>query len=368
MRAEVAGGAVLTPPAGSPGAVRSVADGLTAWASRAEALAQEVRRGREVAGESWAGAAADAFASYGVELEDLTGEAAEPLRAIGRALGRYADALEVAQRSVEAASLVVPVTEGRREAGLAWQAYRSECAAVAAELAAIAGGVAALAGRSRVVEVVSARSASGSRGGSTPHLSEEQWQGVQLALLDLQGLRGNVLGWVGFMQYYERGAGSLVAQGRAWAASDDIWRMAQEAVEGGNWGRLVSGGLAVEEMSPVVARLSQGAGLVGKALGPLGLGLGVRSSATELRDGNVDRGSYQAVATVLGGVATFAPPPVGLACGSAALAMAAGELLYDNVPAVQDFVDAGVDSVADVTEGLAGVASGAGHAVLDLLT
>ncbi|HEX8780753.1 MAG TPA: hypothetical protein VF728_06255, partial [Nocardioides sp.] len=286
-----------------------MADGLAALASRAESLRPVVSRAVDSAGESWTGVAADAFASYGASLATLADGSGSPLRTVARLLGRYADALEVAQRSVSAAARVEPVAVGRQETGLAWRAYTAECAAIAGELEAVAASVASMTRRCRVADVLSSPSSGANDSGA-------RWSAVQMALLDLQGLRGNVLGWVGYARYYEKGAGSLVAQGRAWAASDDIWRMTQEAVEGSNWGMLVSGGLAADEMSPVVARVAQAAGVVGKALGPIGLGLGVGQVAVDFRDRNHGRAGYGAVTTGLGAL-TFLPPPVGLACGTA---------------------------------------------------
>jgi len=348
VRVEVGGGSVFTAPAGSPGGVRAVADSLVAVLSHVAALGPGVRRGRDAAVESWSGASAGAFASYAESLVRLVDGSEEPLRAIGRALHRYAGALEVAQRAVEAASLVVPVAEGRREAGRAWRAYTAECVAVAGELESVAQGVAADARGSRVAEVLSPPAA-GSGSGASPHLSEGQWRGLKMSLLDLQSVRGNGFGWVGYARYYERGAGSLLAQGRAWKASGDSLRVIQEALEGRNWGDLWRGGLTAEQMGPTLSRVGWVVEKAGKSLGRFGLGLGGLQIAADILDHNIDRAAYHGVTTALGTL-TALPPPAGLACGTAALALTAGELLYDNVPAVKDFVDGGVDAVSEVAD------------------
>lgn len=77
--------------------------------------------------------------------------------------------------------------------------------------------------------------------------------------------------------------------------------------------------------------------LVGKAgvLGPISIGVGVIGVGVDIAHGDTQAAVHDGVATALTAGAVFAPPPVDLVCGGAALAMAA----YDNIPAVHHLVD-----------------------------
>jgi hypothetical protein len=133
---------------------------------------------------------------------------------------------------------------------------------------------------------------------------------------------------------------------------------------GSNWGELFRGGLTVEQMGPVVSRVGNFVEVAGKSLGWVGVGTGVGQTVEAFYKGDEGRGLYGVGTTALGLGAMFAPPPINLACGSAALAMGGAELLYDKVPAVRDFVDGGVD----VIEGTVGAVGDGVSATWDAVT
>jgi uncharacterized protein YukE len=374
-------GSMFTPPPGSPSTVRAAANQLCALAERSEAVAHTVGRGKDEALESWSGEAADNFTGYAHALVTLAEASSEPLRSIRRAVHRYADALGTAQRRIEDAAARheaalaaaewidaqhAAAAEAEHDAQAAWEAYESECVAVAGDLHRIAQGVVTATSNNRVTTVLSteARVASG-QGVGGPEPGAANWPAVQFTLLDLQAMRGNAFGWVGYLKRYQPGAGSMIQQGRAWAASDDIWRMAQRTFEGSNWDELVRGAMATEDQTPAMSRLSQ-VGHVGKALGPAGVLLGGFQTYQEFAQGNETRGYYDGSITALGMAALATPPPVSLVCGAAAAAMVGGQLLYDNVPAVKDFVEGGLDTIENIGGGIANAANTGWGAVGDV--
>ena len=111
-------------------------------------------------------------------------------------------------------------------------------------------------------------------------------------------------------------------------------------------------------LSGLFAEGSSAGKFVGKfgVLGPVGIGLSTAQLGVSIAEGDTAGIIENGLGTGLAVGAVFAPPPVNIACGVAGLGLAA----YQNIPAVQDAVNAVGDGIADVADGV-GDALGAGR-------
>lgn len=96
---------VFTPPPGSPGAIRAAAGDFTKHGTAVGDLAASARRTRlGLDSSEFSGSSAEAYAGFAGNVERLTSSSEEPLTAMGRAVGRYADLLEETQRKIRDAA------------------------------------------------------------------------------------------------------------------------------------------------------------------------------------------------------------------------------------------------------------------------
>ncbi|MFJ6000817.1 hypothetical protein [Arthrobacter sp. NPDC092385] len=141
---------------------------------------------------------------------------------------------------------------------------------------------------------------------------------------------------------------------------------------GEGWGAELQrlGGVLPEGFSGRVGSLAEPLGAFGKAVGPIGVGLGLVTVGQDVAEGNYDRAAYHFATTALGGAALITPPPVNLALGLASGGLALGELAYDNIPVFHDAVDWSVGAVGDgigaVTEGVKDLGAGIAEKAEDL--
>jgi hypothetical protein len=184
----------------------------------------------------------------------------------------------------------------------------------------------------------------------------ETFDTLKVTLFDMRDWQATIFGGIGYANFYEKGAGSIWEQGRAWEESEDGWRGTQEALEGKNWEEIMRGGMTDEEITSGMAKTAGVVGKVGRVLGPLGVAGGVFLTGHDIVEGHTGRAAYDGITTLIGGAALFSPPPADLVLGGVAGVMTGAELLYDHVPAVKHVVDGAVNDVKDV-------ASDASHAV-----
>ncbi|WP_440711388.1 WXG100 family type VII secretion target [Herbiconiux sp. YIM B11900] len=137
---------------------------------------------------------------------------------------------------------------------------------------------------------------------------------------------------------------------------------------GQNWGSLTQGLsnlLGDGAMASRVGSAAEFLGAAGKWVGPVGAVLGVVTVGVDVAEGNYGRAGYDAVSTGLGIAAMVTPPPANLALGIAAGGMALGGLLYDNVPAFHNAVDATGEAIGDAAEATGEFLGDAGEAIAD---
>lgn len=152
------------------------------------------------------------------------------------------------------------------------------------------------------------------------------------------------------------------SQGRTFA------RLA-EVLGGGSWGpelQALSNAIPEGGISRTIGSLAEPLGSVGKALGPIGVALGALTTYQDIQNGDYGRAGLHGATTVLGAVALMPIPPVNLACGVAAGALALGELAYDHIPIVHDAFDAVGSTVADGAEALGDGIENLGEGIADV--
>ncbi len=110
-------------------------------------------------------------------------------------------------------------------------------------------------------------------------------------------------------------------------------------------------------LSGLFAEGSAASGFVGKygVLGPIGIGLSAAGFVDSAVRGDEKGMWLNGAGTVLAAGAVFAPPPVNVVCGVAGLGLAA----YQNIPAVENAVNAVGEGFVDVGEGIADAAGDA---------
>ncbi|SDH46349.1 hypothetical protein SAMN04488693_101315 [Arthrobacter subterraneus] len=99
---------------------------------------------------------------------------------------------------------------------------------------------------------------------------------------------------------------------------------------------------------------------LGKGLGVVGTGLDLYDTVVHWNEGDKGAAAYSGVKTALG-IASFAPPPVGTVAMVASGALA----IYDNVPVVQDAVNAVGGAIADTAGDVGGAIADGADAVGD---
>ncbi len=152
------------------------------------------------------------------------------------------------------------------------------------------------------------------------------------------------------------------SQGRTFA------RLA-EVLGGGSWGpelQALSNAIPESGISRTIGSLAEPLGSVGKALGPVGVALGALTTYQDIQNGDYGRAGLHGATTVLGAVALMPIPPVNLACGVAAGALALGELAYDHIPIVHDAFNAVGSTVADGAEDLGDGIENLGEGIADV--
>ncbi|ALO65435.1 hypothetical protein AS189_01650 [Arthrobacter alpinus] len=161
-----------------------------------------------------------------------------------------------------------------------------------------------------------------------------------------------------------RNGGSFagLSQGMQWAKAGSFFQGLNTVLEGesvGAWiqkfgnkiddlpGGISNWGSKINSLADPLGNLAKGAG---KVLGPLGLGLGVVSAIDNFADEDYVGGTLDVVATGLGTAALFTPPPVNLAFGAAAGAVAIGGLVYENWDAISEWGGDVASNVQDFGE------------------
>lgn len=187
----------------------------------------------------------------------------------------------------------------------------------------------------------------GSGGGSSWHedLYDSGGMAGYYAVMNFAGLQGSAFGLVGHF-------GKL-----------DDFTFAANMFGGSNWRQLFMAGLSADELGVGMTRFAGAAGVVGKAIGPIGAAISWGNVASDVASGDYDRAGYNAVMAGLGTAALLPIPPANLICGGAAAVMGIGQLIYDNNEAVRDFVDSGVDAVGDLAGDVADLAGDAWDAI-----
>lgn len=138
---------------------------------------------------------------------------------------------------------------------------------------------------------------------------------------------------------------------------------------GNNWGSLTQGLSTVLGDGALASRVGSAAeflGTAGKVLGPAGVVLGYAGAYNSYQNGDYVRAGYDGVATTIGAVALFTPPPANLVLGAVSGGMALGGLLYDNVPIFHDAVDNTAEAIGDAGEAIADGAQDFAEGVADV--
>ncbi|MGD8196095.1 WXG100 family type VII secretion target [Herbiconiux sp. P18] len=144
---------------------------------------------------------------------------------------------------------------------------------------------------------------------------------------------------------------------------------ASDFFNGNNWGSLTQGLSNVLGDGALASRVGSAAeflGTAGKVLGPAGVVLGYAGAYNSYQKGDYVRAGYDTVATTIGAVALFTPPPANLVLGAVSGGMALGGLLYDNVPVFHDAVDNTAEAIGDAGEAIAEGAQDFAEGVADV--
>jgi hypothetical protein len=118
---------------------------------------------------------------------------------------------------------------------------------------------------------------------------------------------------------------------------------------GDNWGALIRGGLAAEDMSTTVSGLAKTASFAGKALPVLGLTVGTAQTVQNLREGDMANATYDGINTALA-AGSFIPGPVGWVCLGGTAVMTTAKIID---PDIAEHIAGGIDATTDVVGELA---------------
>jgi hypothetical protein len=134
---------------------------------------------------------------------------------------------------------------------------------------------------------------------------------------------------------------------------------------GDNWGALIRGGMAAEEMSTSISGLAKGASIAGKALPWVQLGVGFAQIGVDVHEGDMANATYDGINTALG-MGSLVPGPVGWVCLGGTAVMTTAKIIDPDIAEhIAGGIDATTDAVGELASDTGEALSDAGSAVGD---